>query len=243
MKSFHSQLYPDWSTCLGFLLLIFIILSPETGSGQKTTALSEARSKTLDQLRTFRDSLQTCADKKECIKLTEKLATLISVSKNMSDIVELQRITNYFMLSRKTISGLTEDQKLAALSFLDNDIALKAEDVDDPSLGIESLTTFGKSKNIKVDALISGQRIEGGTYRLYWGRYLGGNPEVMIKSNSSAGSSSTYVNPYDLQVLVPGYICFWLIDEQTKKIYKTSFTHQILTRESDKLSINFLESK
>lgn len=198
--------------------------------------IEKTRTSTLENLRGFRRQVfkSNLSDQGDSLALM--LSNLGEMVKRTRDFDELKEVANYVSISSEVFASSSSADKPRIAQLINNDLLLKVR--EDDRFAVEGNRGFGSRVNVKLTAQINGAPLTG-SYRIFWGYFLGRNVSKLIESNLSQGSSDDYNNPFDLQIRIPGYICFWLKDEQNNKYYITSFDYKILDRQSLNLTINF----
>ena len=224
-----------------FTIFFFTMLMNVDAVSQDTIGLAKKKSETLQILRAFRDSLRNKPG--DIALLRENTAQLVGVAKLLEDTSELNLLKEYFLQATEYFSNVHDVKEVnRTLLNISNDLEMKIK-AGDNSLQLGSTFYFGKQHDVKVTAYINGNKQVGGTYRLYWGTFLGNNQESMVRANKFDGSSNLFSNPYTLTIKLPGYITFWMEDATTKKVYRSDVPFKIMTEKDLKLDLNFIELK
>jgi hypothetical protein len=198
--------------------------------------IDKTRNLTAENLRSFRTLVfrANLGDYRDSLGLM--ISNLIEVVKKTKSLNELKEISSYILICNSTFDSASTEEKLKIAQSVYNDLKLKA--LEDDRFSVEGNRSFGSKVNVKLTAQINGISVNG-SYRVFWGYFLGRSLPSLIESNLSQGSSDNYNNPYDLQIRIPGYICFWMKDEQTNKYYRSSFDYKIIDKQLMSLTINF----
>lgn len=182
-------------------------------------AQSVDQKQTIKRIRNLRKAINGSEENAVIDSLSIHLNTLLDATRKTNGAEDLMMIHDYVSLSYDAfISAESPDEKKSIVESVNRDLTLKLyQDVD--GLPWAGNTSFGKMITIKVEARIDGAPLTNGNYRLYWGYYLGRELSELVSLNLHEGSSDGYQNPYELNVRIPGNICFWLKDEQGNQYY------------------------
>lgn len=219
------------------LMTIALVLKLQLSSYSQN--IEELRENLIESIRDFRKDIKS--KDTDLILLRKNSSDMISIAKNMKQIGELENLSKYFQQIRSYISSsTTRADSTIIVTNINNDLSLKLTAARQ-SLEFESTTGFGKMIEIEIVAFLEGKRQETGSYRIYWGTYLGASQEVIIKENKFEGITTQFKNPYKLSVRMPGIITFWMQDTVSGQWYKADFPWVKILNESQKtFEISFI---
>ncbi len=223
-------------TKIAFLCIVILQILPSICYSQK---IEELREDLIDSIRDFRKDIKS--KDTDFVLLRKNCSDMISIAKSMKQIGELQNLQNYFHQIIGVISNSTTKIDSATIAKnINQDLSLKLTAARQ-SLEFESITGFGKMIDIEVTVYLDGKRQESGSYRVYWGTYLGTSQESIIKVNKFEGLSTLFKNPYKLSVRMPGIITFWMQDTKNGHWYKADFPWLKILNENQKaFEISFI---
>ena len=193
----------------------------------------------VSTLRDFRTALNLLPSESTHDSLLLQTVKLLNAARSMHDTTQLRRINDYFQYAENTLNNAGADDKAKIIGFIHADLLMKTALPDTlKDLNLTSTLSFGDPQTVVINAQFS-DKIPHQKCRVYWAFYFGGTQEdVMTSKNPPGGHSSLFQNPYQLNVNLPGYITFWLVDLPTNQVYKSDMVYTRITA-STKLDLFF----
>ena len=220
------------------MLLIFILVCNLLNAQTKST-----KEEVLKNLRSFRDSLNTYPRNIYIDSLIDRTTETIYIAKTCKDEKILLKILDYYLKTESIyFKQKSSNNKGLIAKYANQDLLLKLHSKD-PTLPIESFTNFGTVCKVRVKANTQFKEAVFQKFRLYWATYRGGLQEAIINTKKYEGSSNELSNPYTVEVLLPGYITFWIEDTDKGVDYKSDFVYKRMNIGDSVLEVNFRKLK
>ena len=227
-----------------FAFVLTILLCSYKISVAQPDPTSIIKSTTLTSLRNFRDNLNAIPKNTTRDSLIDKTNKLISFTSTQKDTLQLSALEKYFVKAGHAFLDTNSSKRDLALKNINTDLSYKMTISGKLSLlGLEPNTEFFKNCDVNVSASLMGSKTFGGNYTLYWSQFTGIDQEAIIRSNDNDGTSKTFNNPYKLTIRLPGYITFWIQDDNNKTIYKSFPEYQIMSQSDKRIEVNFIPFK
>jgi hypothetical protein len=216
-----------------------------TQDQSQDSSLRAARNETLKNLRDFRDQVGTAQNSPPFDTLLQHLSAMIGLIKNATGKAGILLVNEYVSLARSSFHTARDaHQRQLIAANIDRDIELKLYSKPDTTLSFETISGFGTRYDLKVNVYINGRKPGQEPFRVYWSTFLGASQECMIEADKFEGSSDKFTNPCTLRdVLLPGFITFWLKESNNSHVYKSDFTYKELEGAKATLDINFVKLK
>lgn len=203
------------------ILPLIALLISFSLSGQNTD-LKDIRKATLESLRNFSSSIaqDKFTNKAAIDSLRNSVSSLVVISRKVKDTIQLKIITDYFTSANNELldTNISGEELNTIVKNINKDLRYKTAEFKDHAFNLEGGLNFGKKKNIKVSAYINGEMKNTQEYRLFWTFYTGRTFEKLISKKGK--SSNKFTNPFTVDIVVPGYITFWLVNNSNGTIYK-----------------------
>lgn len=170
--------------------------------------------------------------------LNAKFNTLINAVKTTQDISQLKIMYNYFDQQNAFVTASKEPEVQTSIAdYLNRDLGRKLEFAKLSTQNLEGKFMFGNKKKIKINALFESEDLKKKTYRMHWNYFTG--KSIAKLANAPGFVSNKLVNPYEVEIIVPGQITFWLVDVETNKVYYPDFEFRDFDLDPDNIDVFF----
>jgi hypothetical protein len=221
------------------LICLFSFLTITT-IAQEQGSIKLAQQNTLKMMRDFRDNLNKGERNPKKDSLLERTALLISYAKTLQDASQLTDLKGYFTMATKSYETANSKQKLAVVENLNQDISFKINANSTGSeLHLSPEAAIFEDVEVKVGVKINGQ-VPRADYVLYWTYFTGIDQDALVKAKSYVGNSVNFSNPCKLTIKLPGVVTFWLLETNTKKVFKCFPDHLKMVQKNNSIDMSFI---
>lgn len=231
----------DPKTVKKHLLIGVLLLFNIEVFAQRTPVASFLQNNTLKTLRDLRDSLGRSKDL-SADSLVDNLIKVINYTKTLKDADQLSGLNLYFSNAKKSYQVAGNDmQRHLVVKNLSRDLSYKLDDVERLSgLNLGPETILFHDCDVVVAVQLNGLKQVEGSYILYWAQFTGIDQATIIRKNTFNGSSKLFLNPYKLEIKLPGYITFWIYDTNKAFVYRSSQEYIKMGVNDKNLELNFV---
>jgi hypothetical protein len=196
--------------CLGVLYLNFV---------QAENGLDLQRNSALHNIRLLRDQLTVSGGATAQDSLRGHVVTVLNYTATLSDSNQLKQIQKYFSSASKAVAASGPTGREAVYRQIDRDLALKLSWYDSIStLHIVTSSEVFKSCKITVAISISGITKTTGRYSLRWAYFFGNSVKSTVLADAFYDTSKEFTLPFNVDLLLPGEITFWLVDADSPNL-------------------------
>ena len=223
-----------------YTFILSLITSSALAQQTNMKAVQIQQDNTLKTLRDFRDNLNDTTTDKTSDSLRRNISKIISFTKQLKDTSQLGYLNEYFAQASYAFQNSNAFQKTSIVKNINQDLSYK---IYSSSNGAELNLGPGSVifETIEVSAAVKlAGKIPTGNYSLCWAYFTGIDQESLIKMGSVSGSSVTFTNPFKVIIKLPGYITFWLLDTNTKNVYKSVPEYLKMTASNRNIELNFI---
>jgi hypothetical protein len=227
-----------WSkSAFQIVLLIIPCIFFYSVNAQDTTAVLQGNA--LTKLRNFISTLNKVQQTPQTDSLLTITTALIQTTKTNKDNFQLRNIIVYFNHANNSIEKADKNSILPVQQFINNDLQLKIIGDHDTSHSFSTWDEMFEDKDVRVTAYINGVKQITGVFTVYWFNFDGSDRKALIHNNVFNKCSLAFFNPYHLDILLPGYITFWMKNNVSKQIYESDQDYYILEKKDASIDVNF----
>jgi hypothetical protein len=226
-----------YSHQIAFIIFLFIFVFNNAKAQDSTNVLQR---NALTTLRNFVNQLNKTQQTPQRDNLLITATKLIQTTKTIKDTSQLRNIIVYFNHAGNSLATVDEKNILLVQRFINADLQLKLTGKRDKSLSFSAWEKMFENRDVGITAYINGVKQSTGVFTVYWFGFDGSNREALIRNNVFTKCSLKFDNPYLLDVLLPGYITFWMKNNATNQKYKSDQDYYILKKTDSNIDVNFI---